>query len=258
MRGTRDVPARLAAVANGSAAAIHFVMTPAHLQESAVLGAGLPVAAWGQLSVATWLLRSGGRAPHVASLAVNVVIAGVWLVSRTVGLPVGGGAAEAVAFTDATATGLELLAGALAAAALLRPRPRRRLSGIAGVGVTTVAMLAVVAVASAAAVAGATGGHDHGGDPTAVAPRGASDAHGHVGHDDGATASSRDIRTPSPDHWRNRLQAYRAQRGITGPSPRDEEEAFRELLAHLGVTPGTHGPADPPGSTAYDDDGHTH
>lgn len=248
---------RLASVANVACAVIHFVMTPVHLQGSAVLGAGFLVAAWAQLGVAMWLLRGGGRIPHVASLAVNVVIAGVWLVSRTVGLPVGEAGAEAVAFTDATATGLELLAVVLAVAMLARPR-RWRLSGVAAAGATSVGTVVVVAMASAAAVAGITGGHAH--EDTGAVPHavGVSTGHGHAGQDNGATASSRGAPAPPPDHWRNRLRAYRAQRGITGAPAHDEQEAFRQLMDHLGIVPSTQGLPDPPGSTAHDDDGHTH
>lgn len=258
MVATRDVVARLAGVANVGSAAIHFVMTPVHLQGSAVFGVGFLVAAWAQLGVATWLLRGGSRRPHVASLAVNVVIAGVWLVSRTVGLPVGGGAREAVAFTDATATGLELLAVVLAVAALAPPgRRQRRLTGIAAAGATSVGTVVVVAMASAAAVAGITGGHPH--EDTGAVPHavGVSTGHGHPGQDDRANASSGDARPPSPDYWRNRLRAYRAQRGITGPPAHDEDEAFRQLMAHLGVVPPKQGPTGPAGSTAHDD-GHAH
>lgn len=255
----RRVLARVAAVANVGSAAIHFVVIPVHVQESAVLGAGFLVAAWAQLGAAVWLLRSSRRSPHIASLAVNVLIAGVWLVSRTVGLPVGGGAAEAIAFTDATATGLELSAIALAVAALARPGRRHRLSGIAATRSMTSATLVVVALASAATVAGIAGGHDHGRDSgTDAHAKGGADGRGHARRLNGATAPSSDAAKPPPDYWRSRLRAYRVQRGIAAPPAGDEEEAFRQLLDHLGIVPPAQGLPDPRGSTAHDDDGHTH
>jgi hypothetical protein len=74
-------------------------------------------------------VRHGTRSLVLASAAVSVVVAGVWAVSRTVGVPFGPGAgtAEAIGLSDVVATVYEI--GAVAVAALLWPgmsaSPRR-------------------------------------------------------------------------------------------------------------------------------------
>jgi hypothetical protein len=142
-----------------AAAVVHFAYAPAHFDEGAVHGAFFLVVAWAQLVLAFALARwREARWPWVAVVGVNAAVAGVWLISRTAGVP--GSDAEPVGFPDGLATGLEVAAvvGALVA---LRPslamRPVGRVSPVLG----GVAALALMGVVSASVTPSLAGDHDH-------------------------------------------------------------------------------------------------
>jgi hypothetical protein len=73
-----------------------------------------------QLGWGAWIYARPSPSAFRAGFALAAAIAAVWLVSRTVGLPVGpdAGEPEAVGFPDLAATAAELLAAALCAAFL--------------------------------------------------------------------------------------------------------------------------------------------
>jgi hypothetical protein len=155
------------------AAVVHFAYAPAHFDEDAVHGVFFLVVAWAQLVLAFALARwRDARWPWVAVVGVNAAVAGVWLISRTAGVP--GSDAEPVGFPDALATGLEVAAvvGALLA---LRPtlatRPVARVSPVLG----GAAALALMGVVSASVTPSLAGDHNH------------ADGHG-----DGETAAGAD------------------------------------------------------------------
>ncbi|HEX6568955.1 MAG TPA: hypothetical protein VF015_07315, partial [Acidimicrobiales bacterium] len=114
----------LVAAACVGAAVIHFAYAPPHLDEAASHGAFFLAVAWAQLGAAVALARwRDARWPWWAAAGLNAAVIGVWVVSRTIGVP--GSDAESVGFADVLATGLEAVAvaGALVA---LRPAVARR------------------------------------------------------------------------------------------------------------------------------------
>ena len=118
--GADDVLRTLAALAMLGAAVIHFAFAPDHLAEQTSHGMFFLVAGWAQLLGAAALAFRWRpqRAWLLGSAAFNVGVAGLWLLSRTVGLP--GDEPEPVAFPDTLATGLEVLAAGAALRARLR------------------------------------------------------------------------------------------------------------------------------------------
>lgn len=132
---------------SAGAGAVHLVVAPAHFGEYWPYGVAFLAAGWFQLLTGAALLIRPGR--RLASLvaAANLVFVGVWLASRTAGLPFGphAGHAERVLFADGVTVGLELALVAGAVAALMRPAVRRP-TGVVAWGVP----LAALALASAA------------------------------------------------------------------------------------------------------------
>ena len=103
----------LAAIAAGlsfGAAAIHLAVIESHLKDGLEFGAFFLLTGWFQMvwPLAYFLRRS--NFVLVAGLAVNLVIPGIWLLTRTIGLPFGPTpwVPEAVGFSDLVATALEI------------------------------------------------------------------------------------------------------------------------------------------------------
>src|SRR5438128_9323698 len=153
------------------AAGIHFAVMSDHFTLTWYHGAFFAATAWLQLAWAVAIVVKPSRRLLLAGVIGNLVIAEVWLVSRTIGIPFGpeSGIAEPVAFADVLCTILEvgIVVGSLA---LLRPRFLNRpvrsaaaLPGVAGVGVL-VAALATLSLTPAYA-----SGHTHGGAGGAAA-----------------------------------------------------------------------------------------
>jgi hypothetical protein len=170
----RDVARWLAALAMLGAAVIHFAFAPEHLSEQTSHGIFFLAVAWAQLGGAMALAFDWrpARAWLLGSAALNAVVAGVWLLSRTSGLP--GRAAEPVGFPDSLATGLEVVA-VVAALALAFGWLVDRPVHLTPLAVAGVPALAVVAVVTASVVPALGGGHTHA-------------AAGHA-HEDGEAAS---------------------------------------------------------------------
>jgi hypothetical protein len=185
---TRRDAARLAlALASAGAGAIHLALGPEHLSEWAVLGTGFYAAGAVQLLWALLLVR---RERWLLTGALgSLAFVGVWLVSRTSGLPFGPERweAEAVGRADVLCVGLEL-AVAVGALALVRlPQagrgPSRRLTVRAAVAV---AAAVTVASTGAALAAPAHEHHEVHVCPSVATPTGV-DAN-HDGADDGVQA----------------------------------------------------------------------
>jgi hypothetical protein len=153
------VPATLSV----AAAIVHFAATPAHVDELGLPGLAFAAAATFQAAWAlAWLIEP---APGIARIGIlgNVAIAAVWLVSRTVGMPIGplAGQPEAVGGPDLFATILELALAGLLAARLggidrrLADRAARRLGDPRSIsGIAVVPVIGIVMVATTLAVAG--------------------------------------------------------------------------------------------------------
>jgi hypothetical protein len=113
----REQAVTLLAALSWLAGLIHFAVAPAHFEEWAPFAVCFAVAGLLQVGWAAAFFR----APSFAALGWNALLAGglifVWLLSRTVGLPVGpdAGTPEAVGLADVGATAAEAV---LVAAAL--------------------------------------------------------------------------------------------------------------------------------------------
>jgi hypothetical protein len=150
----------VAATASLGAAAIHAVVTPSHLEVSALLGALFLLAAVGQ---AVWpalaLARPSGRVLALGAAGNGLVLAG-WAASRTVGLPFGHDAwvAEPVEALDATAAALEatVVAACLLLARIGSRRAPERVRLFAAFSVA-----AVVGLVAAAVLAAPSGSGSH-------------------------------------------------------------------------------------------------
>jgi hypothetical protein len=160
------VPAMAARVLLASlslaAGVIHLVMVPVHA-ESTTDAVGFALAGWLQVLVAIGLLVRPSRFMLQAAVVVNAVAAGLWVWSRTLGLPFGGasGVAEDVGLIDGLAA---LFAGAVALGALVllaRPTIADRVSEpllIAGSLIPVAALIATSVALSDPTVVE----HDHG------------------------------------------------------------------------------------------------
>jgi len=171
------------------AAGIHFAVMSDHFNLTWYHGTFFAVTAWLQLAWAVAIVVKPSRRLLIAGIIGNLVIAEIWLVSRTIGIPFGpeSGVAEAVSFSDVLSTILEvgIVLGSLA---LLKPRFLDRpvpsasaLPGVAGVGVL-VAALATLSLTPAFASGhshGAAGhSHSHGTTDAATAAAGHTHSHG--------------------------------------------------------------------------------
>jgi hypothetical protein len=150
---------RLAAGLSGAAAAVHLSVARLHFDEYWLFGAGFVVSGGLQLgwAVAVWL-RSDDRPLLIAGLVLQLGIAAVWVVSRTVGLPYGpsAGDPESIGALDAQCTFDELLILVLGAAAIWGVRRGRRRLAVDGLE-----LLALLATAATWFMLAAGAGHGH-------------------------------------------------------------------------------------------------
>ncbi len=204
------------------AAGIHLAVMGDHFNETWYHGSFFAAIAWLQLAWAVAIVMKPSRRLLLAGVIGNLVIAEVWLVSRTIGIPFGPGAgnAEAIAFADVLSTVLEvgIVLGSLA---LLKPqfldrpaRPSAAVPGVAGVGVL-VAALATLSLTPAYA-----SGHSHGGAGEAAA--------GHT-HSHGTAAASAQPPAAVPPHPFDPALPIDLS-GVPGVSPEQQARA-ENLLA---------------------------
>jgi hypothetical protein len=146
-----------------AAGVIHLVMVPVHA-ENTTDAIGFAVAGWLQVLVAVGLLVRPSRFMLQVAIAVNAVLAVLWVWSRTLGLPFGGasGVVEEVGLIDGLAA---LFAGVVVVGALVllaQPTIADRLSEpllVAGSLVPVAVLIATSVALSDPAVVE----HDHGG-----------------------------------------------------------------------------------------------
>ena len=127
----RPGPALLfgAALLTAGPAAIHFAVAPVHFEEYGPFGLFFVTVGALQLAAAAAMLFRPSRRLFLVAAAGTAGLIGLYLVSRTVGVPVGPHPwrPEMVGFPDIACTAMELVALPLfAVAAFRRPRPRRR------------------------------------------------------------------------------------------------------------------------------------
>lgn len=105
--GWRDV----AFVASAAAAAIHFAAAPPHLREYAPAGAFMLMTGCLQWGWAIWITRRPSLFAMASGMAGNACLVWLWIVSRTMGLPIGMNprVPEHIHSTDLLATALAVL-----------------------------------------------------------------------------------------------------------------------------------------------------
>jgi hypothetical protein len=164
---SRRLPILVIVALTCASAVIHATAVPEHLREWGPAGAFFILAAATQLTWAGLVWRTPTARLLRAGMYGNAVLVAIWLMSRTVGIPVGphAGEAEAIGTLDALATVDELFGMTVVAFLLAGRALRARL--VAGG-----ASLAVAASVLAALGPGAQGS-SHG------EPR----PHAHPGHD---------------------------------------------------------------------------
>jgi hypothetical protein len=182
----------LLAVLSGAAGTIHLAMVPSHWGSSAVEGIGFALAGWVQVAIAVLLLTSPSRSLLRITMLVNVVAIGVWVVSRTWGLPYGehSGQPHDAQFIDLVCVGIEVVLVVLAAWWLEHPDFGRNWHGSA-LAAFAIVPIAIVALATAALASPSARNHahdSHGAHEAAAASSGTT-GHAHA-HADGSTASA--------------------------------------------------------------------
>lgn len=156
---------RVVFLASAVAAAAHLGAAFEHRESSLLVAVFVSVAVV-QLAAAVVFVRAGGRRASLAMAVTTVVLLAAWVVSRTVGLPIGHShGPERAAALDITATAAQVLV----LLTIVRGRSRRATSWRLGVAAFAVA-LAVVGLASRSHVAPA----DHHSTPYASTPEPAS------------------------------------------------------------------------------------
>jgi hypothetical protein len=145
-----------------AAAGIHFAVMGEHFREYVAFGIFFSAVAWFQALWAVGIAMRPVRWLLIAGLAGNALVAVVWVVSRTAGLPVGPepGVAEAAGSIDVLSTVLEVLIAIGCAVVLGRPRWLTSLRGRTGAIVVAIVVL-ILAVATTAAIAVAPTEHAH-------------------------------------------------------------------------------------------------
>lgn len=151
-------PGTLAAVVTAGAGAIHFAVAVLHFGASPLLGFGFAAVGWAQIVGAALLLYRPGRTLGIGVAGLNALAIASWVLSRTVGLPIGTGAPEPVAWPGLLAVALE--GGAILG--LLSQRGREpALATMPAVATLSAFVLAFGGSVTAMAQLG-TSGHAHG------------------------------------------------------------------------------------------------
>jgi hypothetical protein len=101
----------LCAGASVGAASVHIAVTPEHFSESWLYGVFFVGASVVQLALALWLLARPSRSLIRAAVISNAGLVLLWLLSRSVGIPLGPeqGVVEPVGVLDLMAVGCELM-----------------------------------------------------------------------------------------------------------------------------------------------------
>lgn len=128
----RPVPAdaaMLTAAVSLMAGLVHAAMAPEHFEESALFGAFFVTVAALQWAWAVAVYRGAPRPWLRAGAVLNLAVIGVWLLSRTTGLPLGPEAwtPEGIGIPDVLASVDEAFLAVVALAVLGTARPARRL-----------------------------------------------------------------------------------------------------------------------------------
>ncbi len=128
------------------AAAIHFAVAPEHFQEYLPYGLFFVGLGLAQLGLAVAVLRAPSRRLYAIASGGTVAVIAIWLISRTVGLPLGpdAGKPEPVGFIDLLASIIEATAVLVLLRRIRIPSRSSRVGRIRRALSTTPALLAAV------------------------------------------------------------------------------------------------------------------
>jgi hypothetical protein len=114
----------IVALSSVASALVHYVVMPEHFEEATLYGMFFLVSATAQLVYAAMLLARPSRALLTAGAIGNFAIVVLWLVTRTVGIPLGpaAGEVESVGGLDMLCAFFELTTAIGAIALIRRPR----------------------------------------------------------------------------------------------------------------------------------------
>ena len=145
-----------AALLTLGAAAIHFAVTPEHLEEFAPFGVFFLAVASLQAVIGVELVIRPSRRLALAGAAANAAVVAIWLISRLYGVPIGpeAGTPEAAGFADVLCSLMEAVSAVLLALAARRAiQPRVRVRWKLALGTLPPALLAVALSAAGVAAA---------------------------------------------------------------------------------------------------------
>lgn len=158
----RDAARYSLALMSAGAGVIHLALGPEHMREWVVLGSGFFASGVLQLAWGAALMKTESRRILALGALGSALFVGVWLVSRTTGMPFGPAALqpEGVGVADVLCVVLESLV-ALGALVLLR-RPSAGHAPAGRVAVRGVLAGMLLSVLATTGIAIATPAHDHG------------------------------------------------------------------------------------------------
>ena len=149
-----DLLRNATAIFSAGAGAIHISVIQAHFEEYWAFGVFFAGAAWLQILWAIWVVARPSRVVALTGIGINGAITAVWVVSRTVGVPLGPepSVAEPAEFVDIAATSLQVLVILGALGLLSRGATRRDVGRGALVSSTLVLGLSVAVLATTAII----------------------------------------------------------------------------------------------------------
>jgi hypothetical protein len=240
--------ATIVAAALAGAGLIHLAFAPEHLQTSGSHGAFFVAVAWMQLVLAGLILaRRGGRATLAATIGVQAVVTGVWIVSRTAGID---GVVEPYGLPDGLAAAFAIVAVAGSALLLLGwhgPRVRGFVGGVATT-LSSIVVIGLVTMSVSPALGGGHAAHEDGGHGHEAETAAAGHPHGAGGKGAGAHADG----AGHADH-------ATTVAGATGTAAHGDHDDHAGTAAAAGTAPSGHNHAatgGTTGTTAPHSDGH--
>ncbi|MGH9194407.1 MAG: hypothetical protein ACRD1T_01540 [Acidimicrobiia bacterium] len=146
----------LVAISLAGAAAIHFIETPSHFREDALYGWFFVFMGAAQAVGALLLLVKPRGILYGAVALGNTAIVALWVVTRTIGVPLGAesGSVESARVSDVTATLFELVAicGSIILLSKLARRTQSEIRSHSAVSISAVSILGAVITAATLAV----------------------------------------------------------------------------------------------------------
>lgn len=143
-------------------ALIHLAVVPEHLRSYALYGLFFALLGLGQIALALTVLIRPSAPVLLGGAAASMIVIGIWLASRTVGLPIAAipWRPEAIGLPDVNSTVMEWVAIVLMLFAdrrLMRPKPFRLWRSAPGLVLSLLFTMGLTLFGLAAA--GAAGGH---------------------------------------------------------------------------------------------------